>query len=104
MKKLQLRVLPDVRILVPVVLAAHAAVNDDQSRRVSGLRFGNQPEHVLVQRSDGNIVLERGVPVEEHRRVDGEGGSPLGSYHQSKLPGSFDDLLPSVAARLIVAL
>ena len=97
-------VLPDVRVLIPVVLAAQPAVADDQRRRVAAPALGEQRDDVLVELRHRQRVLDAGVAVDDHRLVDVEQRPALGHDHHLQLARRLDDHLARVAALLVVAL
>ena len=100
----QAGVLPDVGLGVPVVLAPEAAVADDERRRVADVGRAPEREDVVVERGDGDGVLDAGVAVEDHVHVVVERGAALGDDHHLQVAGRREDLLALIAAGLVVAL
>src|SRR5688500_8850689 len=60
----ELRISEDVVPLVPVVLGPRSAVLDEQRRRVRGAALAKDLDHVLVERRDGDRVLDARVAVD----------------------------------------
>src|SRR5690606_41359304 len=62
------------------------------------VRGADQREDVLVERRDGDVVLEAGVAVQHVGHVEEEGRAALGDDHHLQLARGLDDLLTRVAA------
>ncbi len=77
---------------------------DEERRRVADL--ARRPERVDVRVDVGHRdrVLDRRVPVDDHRHVHLEERAALGHDHHADLARGRQDLLALLAARLVVAL
>ena len=99
------RVLPDVRLLVPVVLAEEPAVPDEQGRRVADLRRRPERRRRRRRRWEPGRVLDRRCG---RRRPSSCSSSksepPSGTTMMPSSRAAGDDLLALLAARLLVAL
>ncbi|MNQ54653.1 hypothetical protein D3C85_687240 [compost metagenome] len=98
------RVVPDIRGLIPVVLAPVAAIGHDQGRGVGHLGLTPQLVHVGIEARQRDRVLDRGVAVHHHAHVVLIQGPALGHDHHAQFARGFQNLLALVAARLVVAL
>uniref|UniRef100_A0A0N4Z2Z0 BON domain-containing protein n=1 Tax=Parastrongyloides trichosuri TaxID=131310 RepID=A0A0N4Z2Z0_PARTI len=98
------RILPDVRRLIPVVLAPGAAEADDQGRGVGRPRLRPQLHRVVVHPLHRHRVLDGGVAVDQHAHVGVVQRAAFRHDHHAQFAGSLHDLLALVAAGLVVAL
>ena len=60
---------PDVRFLTPVRIAGHAAIGDDQGRRIGDPGGAVETQHVFIKHRLRQIVLDRRVAVGDETQI-----------------------------------